>query len=272
MSEQDKMVLRAEHLVKKYGKRTVVNDVTFDVKQGEIVGLLGPNGAGKSALVNCIAGLHTRYTGSISIPAGTKMGALTNHPFRYSFLSVKDNIRVFLRYNQLEFNGYHQLLNQYLNLDEILDKRFQTLSQGQKQRVLIFLSVINDPEIILLDEPFQGLDPFYSEKLIALLNILKNQGRTIMINDHIISYTIRLADKIAFLINHRITLTIPYYRIYEGVFYHIPDMANLPENGSSSFGDHLSTSPPQVQKNHRRIENLTELYTLAIDHEKHKSI
>ncbi len=255
-----------------FKSQDALQKVSLILSPHEITYILGPNGAGKSALVNCIAGLHTRYTGSISIPAGTKMGALTNQPFRYSFLSVKDNIRVFLRYNQMEFYGYHQLLNQHLNLDEILDKRFQTLSQGQKQRVLIFLSVINDPEIILLDEPFQGLDPFYSEKLIVLLNILKNQGRTIMINDHIISHTIRLADKIAFLIKHRNTLTIPYHRIDEGVFYHIPDTANLPENGSSSFGDHLFTSPPKDKKNLRRIENLTELYTLAIDHEKHKSI
>lgn len=255
-----------------FKSQDALHKVSLILSPYEITYILGPNGAGKSALVNCIVGLHTRYTGFISIPEGKKLGALTNQPFRYSFLSVKDNIRVFLRYNQLEFNEYHHLLNQYLNLDEILDKRFRTLSQGQKQRVMIFLSVINDPEIILLDEPFQGLDPFYSEKLIVLLNILKNQGRTIMINDHIISHTIRLADKIAFLIKHRITLTIPYHRIDEGVFYQMPDTANLPENGSSSFGDHLFTSLPKDQKNLRRIKNLTELYTLAIDHEKHKTI
>src|SRR5690606_29461332 len=183
-----------------FRSQVALHKVSLILSPHEITYILGPNGAGKSALMNCIVGLHTRYTGTIILPADSKIGALTDQPFRYSFLSVKDNIRVFLRYNQMEYNGYHQLLNQHLNLDEIIDKRFQTLSQGQKQRVLIFLSVINDPEIILMDEPFHGLDPFYSEKLIDLLHILKNQGRTIMINDHIISHTIRLADKITFLI------------------------------------------------------------------------
>src|SRR5690606_16360834 len=121
-------------------------------------------------------------------------------------------------------------------------------------------------------EPFQGLDPFFTEKLITLLMTLKNQGRTIMINDHSLSHTMRLADKIVFLIQHQIILTLPYSRIRAGLLYQLPDEALRTSNGKPSFSDRLFTTPPDSPHHLHHIQNLTELYTLAIQHEKHSTI
>lgn len=233
---------------------------------GQVTYVLGPNGAGKSTLVNCICGVYGGCSGSIMIPEGKSMGALLNQPFVYSSLKVRDNIRILLRYNQVEYNDYHHMINKYLEMDELLPRPFKKLSGGQKQRVLLFLSIINDPDIILLDEPFNGLDPFYTEKLIALILRLKESGRVILINDHIISHTLRLADQIAFLIHHQVIWTMQAGALGDGLYFH--SLADPERNREIArpFSDCVSTAPMNGLGSSRRIDNLTDLYTTAIEY------
>lgn len=256
-----------------YGNNYVLKDISLSLSEGEITYILGPNGAGKSTLVNCISGISSRYTGEVSIPDGYRMGALLDQPFVYPTLTADDNIKIFLRYNQLKYSHYHDLLNQYLEVDELLDKRFNKMSQGQRQRVLLFLALINDPDILLLDEPFNGLDPFYTEKLIALLLRLKEDNRIILINDHIISHTMRLADQIAFLIRHEIIWVMRANGIEKGLYYN-KNGRSVQRSGrivsfADSFQRQLSTD---VQDTQISVTNLTQLYTLAVEHGKTTSI
>lgn len=192
-------------------------------------------------------------------------------PFVYPSLRVKENIKIFLRYQKIGYGEYHDLLNQHLEIDELLNQRYKKLSQGQRQRVLLFLSMINDPDILLLDEPFNGLDPFYTEKLIALLLRLKEDGRIILINDHIISHTIRLADQIAFLIQHEIMWTMRAGALEKGLYYQ-RESVDLESRPSSSFSDHIKTDLPNNGIDSLPIKDLTELYTLAVKHGKTKVV
>ncbi|SRR5690606_19609848 len=243
-----------------------LDGVNLILYPGQVTYILGPNGAGKSTLVYCICGIYSRYKGSITIPDGSRMGALLDHPFVYSSLKLRDNIRIFLRYNRIEYGEHHIMLNQYLEIDELLELHFKKLSGGQKQCVLLFISLINDPAIILLDEPFNGLDPFYSEKVIALLIRLKESGRTLLINDHIISHSLRLADQIAFLIRHRLIWTMQVEAMENGLYYHGPSDQQWNTGPIIPFEDCISTSSAKDLETSRHIENLTDLYTTAIEH------
>ncbi len=101
------------------GSIDVLHDINLTLSPGEITYILGPNGAGKSTLVNCITGISSGYKGEIILPKASRMGALLDQPFIYPTLTVQDNIRIFLRYNQLEYSDYHDLLNKYLEVDEL---------------------------------------------------------------------------------------------------------------------------------------------------------
>lgn len=247
----------------------MLHDINLSLSPGEITYILGPNGAGKSTLVNCITGISSGFKGNIEIPKGSRMGALLDQPFVYPTLTAQDNIRIFLRYNKMEYSEYHDLLNRYLEVDELLDKRFKKMSQGQRQRVLLFIAMINDPDILLLDEPFNGLDPFYTEKLIALLHRLKEDNRIILINDHIISHTMRLADQIVFLIRHEIVWTTKADVIEKGMYYSSNGKSDTRTSAIKPFGDslqkHLSNEDTETQI---QVTNLTQLYTLAVEHGK----
>lgn len=252
-----------------YRLSKVLHGITLSFLHGEITYILGPNGAGKSTLVNCITGISSGFKGEIEIPKGSRMGALLDQPFVYPTLTVQDNIRIFLRYNKMEYSDYHNLLNQHLEVDKLLDKRFKKMSQGQRQRVLLFLAMINGPDILLLDEPFNGLDPFYTEKLIALLLRLKEDNRIILINDHIISHTMRLADQIVFLIQHEIIWTTKADVIKKGLYYSSNGKSDTRTSAIKPFADNLHKNPSNGDTGTQiQVTNLTQLYTLAVEHGK----
>ena len=170
MSEQDKMVLRAEHLIKKYGKRTVVNDVSFDVKQGEIVGLLGPNGAGKTTIMKLICNLVRKDGGVVNYEDDLKIKYLMDVPYFYEYMKVEEYLNFIADLNNLE-NKEDKIINllKETNLLDHKDKKIKQLSRGLRQKVGIASVLVTDVDLLILDEPVSALDPVGRKEVLDLI-------------------------------------------------------------------------------------------------------
>jgi lipopolysaccharide export system ATP-binding protein len=204
------MILRAQNIFKTYGKRTVVKDVSFDVKQGEIVGLLGPNGAGKTTSFYTVVGFIQPTQGNIflddenitSLPmyrrAQKGIGYLPQEPSVFRKLSVEDNIRAVLEMTKLsraeQAEKLESLLDEF-NLNRVRKGMGDTLSGGERRRTEIARSLANDPKFILLDEPFAGIDPIAVEDIQYIVAKLKTKNIGILITDHNVQETLSITDR-----------------------------------------------------------------------------
>lgn len=205
------MQLRAENLVKKYKSRTVVNDVSVSVEQGEIVGLLGPNGAGKTTTFYMIVGLIKPNEGRVlqdneeitSLPmykrAQQGIGYLPQEASVFRKLSVEDNIRAVL-----EMRRDLSKADQTVKLEALLDEfglqhvrknRGDLLSGGERRRTEIARALASDPKFILLDEPFAGVDPIAVEDIQSIVATLKEKNIGILITDHNVQETLSITDR-----------------------------------------------------------------------------
>ena len=219
MSEQDKMVLRAEHLVKKYGKRTVVNDVSFDVKQGEIVGLLGPNGAGKTTSFYMTTGLVVPNGGRIFMDnheitsdpvykrARVGIGYLAQEASVFRKMSVEDNIASVLEMTgkpkEYQKEKLESLIAEF-RLQKVRKNLGDQLSGGERRRTEIARCLAIDPKFIMLDEPFAGVDPIAVEDIQQIVWKLKDKNIGILITDHNVQETLSITDRAYLLFEGRI--------------------------------------------------------------------
>ena len=204
------MKLHAQHLVKRYKKRTVVNDVSVEVSQGEIVGLLGPNGAGKTTTFYMTVGLVKPNEGKIFLDdlditdlpmykrAKLGIGYLAQEASVFRKLSVEDNILAVLemrpiskaeRYEKLE-----TLLNEF-NLQKVRANFGDVLSGGERRRTEIARALASDPKFILLDEPFAGVDPIAVEDIQNIVSKLREKNIGILITDHNVHETLNITDR-----------------------------------------------------------------------------
>ena len=204
------MVLRAEHIIKKYGKRTVVKDVSIEVKQGEIVGLLGPNGAGKTTSFYMIVGLIQPNSGKVFLEdkditgapmykrAKMGIGYLPQEVSVFRKLSVEDNISAILEMMPLTKEEQEQKLEELLDefsLDHVRKNLGHNLSGGEKRRTEIARALASDPKFILLDEPFAGVDPIAVEDIQTIVAKLKDKNIGILITDHNVQETLSITDR-----------------------------------------------------------------------------
>ena len=218
-NEEHSMVLRTEGLVKRYGKRTVVNDVSIDVKQGEIVGLLGPNGAGKTTSFYMTTGLIVPNAGNIYLDdreitnypvykrARAGIGYLPQEASVFRKMSVEDNIMSVLEMTDLT----HQ--QQLDKLEELIDDfglhKFRKnlgdqLSGGERRRTEIARCLAINPRFIMLDEPFAGVDPIAVEDIQHIVWRLKYRNIGILITDHNVQETLTITDRAYLLFEGRI--------------------------------------------------------------------
>ncbi len=204
------MELRAEHLVKKYKKRKVVNDISVTVKQGEIVGLLGPNGAGKTTSFYMIVGLIKPNEGQIFIDdqditelpmfkrAQNGIGYLAQEASVFRKLSVEDNILAVLEMTKLskkeQKEKAEELLEEF-SLTHVRKNLGQVLSGGERRRTEIARALAVDPKFVLLDEPFAGVDPIAVEEIQSIVAQLKNKNIGILITDHNVNETLSITDR-----------------------------------------------------------------------------
>ena len=213
------MVLRTEGLVKQYGKRTVVNDVSINVKQGEIVGLLGPNGAGKTTSFYMTTGLIVPNAGHIYLDdlditkfpvykrARAGIGYLAQEASVFRKMSVEDNIMSVLemtgkpRSYQLE--KLESLIAEF-RLQKVRKNKGDQLSGGERRRTEIARCLAIDPKFIMLDEPFAGVDPIAVEDIQQIVWKLKDRNIGILITDHIVQETLSITDRAYLLFEGRI--------------------------------------------------------------------
>lgn len=204
------MILRTENLVKKYGRRTVVKDVSFEVKQGEIVGLLGPNGAGKTTSFYMIVGLIKPLSGKVFLEdeditdfpmykrAQHGIGYLAQEASVFRKLSVEDNIRAvleFTKYTKDEQKERLELLLEEFGLNHVRKSMGIQLSGGERRRTEIARALAVNPNFILLDEPFAGVDPIAVEDIQNIVSTLKDRNIGVLITDHNVHETLSITDR-----------------------------------------------------------------------------
>ena len=215
----ERLVLRTEGLVKRYGKRTVVNDVSFDVKQGEIVGLLGPNGAGKTTSFYMTTGLvipnggHV-YLGEEEITtypvykrARAGIGYLPQEASVFRKMSVEDNIMSVLEMTgkprQYQLEKLESLISEF-RLGKVRKNKGDQLSGGERRRTEIARCLAIEPKFIMLDEPFAGVDPIAVEDIQHIVWQLKYRNIGILITDHNVQETLTITDRAYLLFEGKI--------------------------------------------------------------------
>ncbi len=219
VSEPERMTLRAEGLVKIYGKRTVVNDVSFDIKQGEIVGLLGPNGAGKTTSFYMTTGLVMPNAGHVYLDdleitdfpvykhARAGIGYLAQEASVFRTMTVEDNIMSVLEMTNLsreEQREKMETLIQELSLQKVRKNTGNRLSGGERRRTEIARCLAISPKFIMLDEPFAGVDPISVEEVQQVVWELKHRNIGILITDHNVQETLSITDRAYLLFEGRI--------------------------------------------------------------------
>lgn len=205
------MKIRAEHLIKIYNDRTVVNDISLEVNKGEVVGLLGPNGAGKTTTFYMVVGLVRPNSGKIFIDdidltnmtmdvrARHGIGYLPQEASIFRKLSVEDNIKLVLELNDKlspsqKKDKLEELLDEF-SIKKLRDTMAVSLSGGERRRVEIARALAASPEFILLDEPFAGIDPIAIGEIKDNIKLLSNRGLGVLITDHNPKATLSITDR-----------------------------------------------------------------------------
>jgi ABC-2 type transport system ATP-binding protein len=204
-------VIRAAGLTRRFGARTAVNNVTFEVARGEIVALLGPNGAGKTTTMRMLAGLIAPTSGTVTVDGvqltratgsalRSRIGFLTESPGLWDRLTVRENLSIYA--------GLYGLANADLTIDRVLElfeltarggARTAELSKGTRQKVALARTLLHDPVVLLLDEPTSGLDPEVTRTVRQLLEDKRAAGCAILVSTHNLDEAERLADRVAVL-------------------------------------------------------------------------
>jgi lipopolysaccharide export system ATP-binding protein len=213
------MVLRAENLLKKYKTRTVVNNVSVNVSQGEIVGLLGPNGAGKTTSFYMIVGLIKPNEGKIfleneditALPmyqrAKIGIGYLAQEASVFRKLTVEENIMAVLEmrdYTKQQRKEKTEQLIEEFSLQKVRKSFGMSLSGGERRRTEIARALAVDPKFVLLDEPFAGVDPIAVEEIQSIVSRLKNKNIGILITDHNVDETLSITDRAYLMVDGKL--------------------------------------------------------------------
>ncbi len=206
-------MIKLEHLSKSFGQKTVLSDITLTIEKGEIFGLIGKNGAGKTTLLSIIAGLADASGGACIVNGRSickkerlsNIGYLPDVPAFFEFMSVSD----FLDFLYKKESGYKEKREALLKLVGIQGETvIRTMSRGMRQRLGMAATLVNDPDVILLDEPSSALDPMGRHDLSQILLQLKQEGKTIILSTHILTDMEEICDRVGFLHNGTIVKTL----------------------------------------------------------------
>jgi ABC-2 type transport system ATP-binding protein len=205
--------IQTEHLTKRFKERTAVEDVSLAVQHGEVFGFLGPNGAGKTTTIAMLLGLVAPTSGRALLlghdiqqnptAALQRVGAMIEHPAFYPYLSGYDNLRVLARLSNIPDQRIGTVLSM-VELDSRGRDKFKTYSQGMKQRLAIAAALLADPQVIILDEPTNGLDPAGMVEIRDLIRELAQQGHTIFLCSHLLHEVEQVCQRVAILKEGRI--------------------------------------------------------------------
>lgn len=206
-------ILTVTALNKSFGKKQVLKDVSFKVKEGQIVGLVGPNGAGKTTVMKAVLGLFSWQSGQIAINgqpisqtshrALDDVGALIEYPGLYPFLTGYQHLELFADQGSQKQANIQDVIEK-LRLESFIQQRAKTYSLGMKQKLGIALALLNKPHLVILDEPMNGLDPQATKDLRELILSLAKSGTTFLISSHIISELEKIVDELVIIDHGRI--------------------------------------------------------------------
>lgn len=200
-------VLEVKNLSKRFGKRQVLKNITFDIYEGDIVGLIGPNGAGKTTLIKTILSLYHMDNGSVKIcghdikmeleAALSNTGSIIENPDMYQNISGRKNLQITALINNIKDKGYINEMIKFVKLEDRIDDKVKKYSLGMKQRLGLANALIKRPKLLILDEPTNGLDPMGIKELREILKkISREENMSILISSHILSEVENICDRI----------------------------------------------------------------------------
>jgi ABC-2 type transport system ATP-binding protein len=199
--------LAARSLTKRFGTRAALNEVSFVLSPGELVGIAGPNGAGKTTLLSILAGVLAPDEGELSRPV-TDIGWVPQQPALYSKLSVAENLRLFARLEKVaEPEAVVARMLAQTALEDRADEEVGRLSGGNQQRVNIAIGLISEPSVLLLDEPSASLDPRQRERLWEFISALAGSGTTVVFSTHNVAEVERYATRVLLLADGELLFT-----------------------------------------------------------------
>lgn len=207
-------IIEVFNVTKRYGKSVVLNNISLDIEKGEIVGLIGPSGSGKSTLVKAIMGVEKINSGFIkvlnkdipSLEVLNKIGYMAQYDALYEDLTGKDNLKFFGRLYGMKKNLIEERIkyvSDLVNLNNDINKRVVNYSGGMKRRLSLAVSLIQDPELFILDEPTVGIDPLLRVKIWNEIYRLKSSGKSIIVTTHVMDEALK-CDKLALIIEGKI--------------------------------------------------------------------
>ncbi|MBJ7618494.1 ABC transporter ATP-binding protein [Weissella confusa] len=201
-------ILQVSNINKSFGRVRALRDVSFSVARGSIIGLVGPNGAGKSTTMKVITGVTAPDIGEVKVAGETvtmqhrhvlaEVGALIENPGLYAYMTGWDNLKLYAEVAGISDDEITEIVTQ-LGLVEFINKKVKTYSWGMKQRVGVALAMVNDPDLLLLDEPLNGMDPVSAEAVKEVLRDWRDAGKTILISSHTVRDLEGLVDDYIFI-------------------------------------------------------------------------
>ena len=246
-------VLKIEHLTKTFDRRDVLDDISFTVGKGEVFGLLGPNGAGKTTLIRTILDIFRPDTGTISLFGKSfsddikdAIGYLPEEGSLDKEIAVSECIRYFAELKHVDaIDRKMDAWLEKLDLTAYRNKKIQELSKGMHRRLQFILAVIHEPDLLILDEPFSGLDPLNTKTLKDILLDLSGQGTTLIMSTHQMDEVERMCNRILMLNNGKMVLYGSLDEIrqqfglsievrYEGRLPHIENILGINDSGNSA--------------------------------------
>lgn len=191
-------MIKCENLKKVYGNKTVVSNLSFNVNPGEVFGFLGSNGAGKTTTIKMILGLINKDEGNIEIDKNAKIGYSPETPYFHPFLSGYEVMEFFAKLQRIDKKNIYKEVTTILGrvgLTDAKDIKIKNYSKGMIQRLALAQALLGNPDLLILDEPTAGLDVVGRIKMLELIGKLKSDGKTIILNSHILNDVERIADR-----------------------------------------------------------------------------
>ena len=205
-------MLQVHRLTKRYGALVAIRDLSFDIRSGEVFGLLGPNGSGKSTTVKILTGLLQPTDGEVRLDGAdaladlqsykSVLGYVPEEPHMYSYLTGPEYLELVGRLRRLAESALNHRIDRFLRLLGIYDDRYQTLasySKGMRQKILIAAAVLHDPRIVVLDEPFSGLDVSAARVLKGFVRALAEEGKIVLFSSHVLEVVEQVCSRVVIL-------------------------------------------------------------------------
>ncbi len=253
-------ILSIKNLHKRYGKIHAVNNVSLEIHKGNVYGILGPNGSGKSTTLGIVLNVVNKTSGEYSWFDGTmqthealkKVGAIIERPNFYPYMTAQENLELVCKIKNIDYSKVNEKL-EIVGLKDRKNSKFKTFSLGMKQRLAIASALLNDPEILILDEPTNGLDPQGIHQIRDIIRLIASRGTTILLASH-------LLDEVEKVCSHVLVLRFGKI-LYSGTVDGMNNQGRFFELKADSNSKLIETL-----KNHPEVENISELEGKVIVH------